>query len=161
MGIFKFLEKKRTFRDRVIERNREHFESVMNAQKENYGASFEFSELLQSELKEKIERTRLKIRDENKKIESSWPEDPPKLKDLWNRLLGKWIMIRTVNEYVEYGYLLGVDHSILYYFNAIDGEVSLGRRGIITITDGNDNYTNSRNLPIQGYEIAVFSKLFP
>ncbi len=123
MGIFDLFKKKKEEPPR--DHNKELLDKIIKAQRERYGDFPEPSKTLQSELREKTEKTRIEIQ----KVESSLPEDPPKLKKLWKHLLGKWIAIHRTSGYNDYGYFLGADPYSIHYFNALDGEMARERGG--------------------------------
>ena len=119
MGIFDFFKKKKEEPSRDY--NKELLDKIIKAQKERYGDSPEHIKSLQREIREKIEKRSIEIR----KIESSLPEDPQKLKNLWKHLLGKWIAIHRTSEYNDYGYFIGADPYSIHYFNALDDEMEM------------------------------------
>ena len=167
MGIFDLFKKKKEepprdhnkeLLDKIIKAQRELYgDKIIKAQRELYGDFPEPSKSLQSELREKTEKTRIEIQ----KVESSLPEDPPKLKKLWKHLLSKWIAIHRTSGYNGYGYFLGADPYSIHYFNALYGKMEMNRSHIFSIREGDNIYMNSEELPIQGYTTPLIEKLFP
>ena len=155
MGIFNFFKKKKKEPSR--DHNKELFDRIIKAHNDRYGVFPEPSKRLQNELRQKIGKTKIEIQ----KIESSLPEDPLKLKQLWQHLLGKWISIHRTSGYNDYGYFLGADPYNIHYFNALDGQMEMNRRVIFTIREGDNVYMNSDELPVEGYTTPLMEKIFP
>ena len=155
MDFFNIFKKKIPEPPRDI--NKETLDKIIESQIDKYGSFPDTSKKLHIELKQLIEKTRNIIQ----KTKSTLPPDPPKLKELWNNLLGKWISIHRLSGYNDYGYFLGADQYSIYYFNALYGENEMNRRVIFTIRTGEEVYMNCEELPIQGYTTPLMEKFFP